>query len=163
EENLFDHNGWNTTIPGAGPTVFSHNVYINPDNTTGIVTRRNIVARGAASGIRSSGWLCEENLLLQNPVGIALGPDTRVVPNNVILDSRDINPGNPRGLGIDGTIGSNVQIYGNILAHQVTGTGNTRGIGLGGSYGGLRLRDNIVYRWVQAVNNQAPAVQLDGA
>ena len=163
EENLFDHNGWNLSIPGCTPTVFSHNVYINPDNTTGVITRGNIVARGAASGLRSSGWLCEDNLMLQNPVGLALGPDTRIVRRNVFLDSRNIDAANPRGLGMDGTIGPGVQIYDNTLAHQVSGTGNTRAISLGGVYNGLTLRHNVVYDWVQTVNSQAPALVLDGA
>jgi len=163
EDCVLDHNGWSETIPGCGPTIFSHNVYINPDNTTGVVMRGSIVARGAASGVRSSGQLCENNLCLQNPGGIVLGPDTRIVRNNVVLDSRDIDANNPRGLGIDGTIGANVEIYGNVLAHQSTGTGNTKGINIGGVYSGLLLHDNVVYDWVQSVNNQAPAMALEGA
>ncbi len=162
EENLLDHNGWNLAFPGCAPTIFSHNCYVNPDNTSGIVTRRNIVARGAASGLRSSGWLCEENLILQNPVGIALGPDTRIVRNNVVLDSRDVDANDVRGLGMDGTISAGVQIYGNIFAHQTSGTGNTKAMNLNGNYTGLRVHDNLVYNWVQTVNAQAPALVLDG-
>src|SRR5262249_37311435 len=83
EENILDHTGWNMAIPGCEPPIFSHNVYVNPTNTTGVVTRRNIVARGAASGLRSCGWLCEENLILQNPVSIAAQADCRVIRHNV--------------------------------------------------------------------------------
>lgn len=162
EECVLDHNGWSETVPGCGPTMFSHNLYINPDNTTGVVVRHSIVARGAASGIRSSGRLCEYNLLLQNPVAIVVGPDTQTVRYNVILDARDIDPADPRGLGIDGSIGQNVEISGNVLAHQRSGTGNTKGINIGGNYAGLLVHDNVVYDWVQAVNNQAPALALEG-
>src|SRR5271169_3425649 len=28
EENVFDHNGWNSSVSGADPTIFNHNVYI---------------------------------------------------------------------------------------------------------------------------------------
>src|SRR5262249_38021899 len=28
EENLFDHNGWNASVTGAGANVFNHNIYI---------------------------------------------------------------------------------------------------------------------------------------
>ncbi len=162
EECVFDHNGWSEVYPNCAPTIFSHNCYINPDNTTGVSVRGCVVARGAASGIRSSGSLCENNLVLQNPIGLVVGPDTRVLRNNVILDSRNIGA-DPRGLGIDGTIGGDVEIYGNILAHQTSGTGNTKGMNLSGAYGGLRIHDNIVYNWVQSVNAFAPAVVLDGA
>ena len=162
EECILDHNGWSETAAGCSPTIFSHNVYINPDNTTGVVVRGSIVARGAASGVRSTGQLCENNLFLQNPVAMALGPDTRIVRNNVVLDSRNIDSANPRGVGMDGTIGANVEIYGNILAHQVSGTGNTKGMSLGGAYSGLQLHDNIIYGWVQSVNNLAPAIALEG-
>ncbi len=163
DECILDHNGWSETIPGCQPTIFTHNIYINPDNTTGIVVRASIIARGGASGTRSTGELCEDNLFLQNPIGMALGPDTRVVRNNVFLDSRDIDAADPRGIGMDGTIGPGVEIYGNILAHQVSGTGNTKAMNLGGDYGGLKLHDNLVYNWVQSVNNQAPAIALEGA
>ncbi len=162
EECTLDHNGWSEVFPDCTPTIFSHNIYINPDNTTGVSVRGCIVARGAASGIRSSGTLCENNLLLQNPVNIVLGPDTRTVRNNVVLDSRDIGT-DPRGLGMDGTIGAGVEIAGNVLAHQTTGTGNAKGMNLSGAYSGLRVHDNIVYNWVQGVNNEAPAIVLDGA
>jgi hypothetical protein len=163
EDCILDHNGWSETFSGCTPTIFSHNIYINPDITSGVSVRNCIVARGAASGIRSTGQLCENNLLLQNPVGLALGPDTRVVRNNVFLDSRDIDVNNPRGLGMDGTIGANVEIYGNILAHQSTGTSNVKAMNLWGIYSGLLLHDNIVYDWVQASNNQAVAMALEGA
>ncbi len=34
---------------------------------------------------------------------------------------------------------------------------------LGGAYSGLQLHDNVVYDWVQSVNNEAPAIALEGA
>ncbi len=162
EECFLDHNGWSETIPNGYAIDQSHNAYINPDNTTGVTFRHNIVARASANGIRSSGALCEANLCLANPINLTVGPDTRIVRNNVILDSRDIN-GDPRGMGIDGTIGANVQIYGNIIAHQVNGTGNTRAMTFNGVYDGLDVHDNIVYKWIQVVNNQAPAILFAGS
>ena len=32
QENLFDHNGWNATVTGAGPTIFNHNMYLTAQN-----------------------------------------------------------------------------------------------------------------------------------
>ena len=28
EENVFDHNGWNESVPYASPTIFNHNLYL---------------------------------------------------------------------------------------------------------------------------------------
>ena len=36
EQNLFDHNGWNSSVPGAEATIFNHNLYIQ--NTSGLAT-----------------------------------------------------------------------------------------------------------------------------
>ncbi len=162
EENVFDHNGWSETITGNPATQQSHNVYINPDNTTGVITRGNISARAAASGLRTGGATCERNVLLANPIGIVLGPDTQTVQQNLLLDSHDI-VSDLRGLGMDGAIGANAVITDNVIAHQTTGTGNTRGISIGGVYTGLRLHHNVIYSWIQGANNQAPGIFLAGS
>ena len=162
EECYLDHNGWSESIAGIPATQQSHNVYINPSTCTGVTTRGNISARAAASGLRSGGSLCELNVLLANPIGITLGPDTAVVRYNCVLDGRDIGS-DPRGMGMDGAIGADVQIYDNVISHQATGTGNVRGISLGGVYTGLRLHSNVIYLWVQGANNQAPGLFLNGS
>ena len=58
EENVFDHNGWNEAVPGAGADIYSHNLYIDNDNT-GVVVRGNIIANGPRTGcscVRAAPW-----------------------------------------------------------------------------------------------------------
>jgi hypothetical protein len=80
EENLFDHNGWNATVTGAGPTVFNHNVYIagyEPSQTSGgtsdptslsvTTAKRNIFANDASQSHFRSGGTIDNNLFVHNP------------------------------------------------------------------------------------------------
>jgi len=38
DDNLFDHNGWNSAIAGGGDTVFNHNAYIKESITNFVAT-----------------------------------------------------------------------------------------------------------------------------
>jgi hypothetical protein len=60
-----------TTSPGSEPTWFRHNIYIQNLNTD-VVLRGNIVARTDGLHTRSGG-LVEENLILNNALGMVLG------------------------------------------------------------------------------------------
>jgi hypothetical protein len=163
EENLFDHNGWNEAVAGADPTIFRHNVYIHPGNTSGVTTRANIVARGAASGLRSGGDISEFNLCLANPVNLIAGETTRTIRHNVILDSRDIGPGHPIGMGITGTF-RNCEVYGNILAHRTAPSMfNIAAIQLGDGSADTVIRDNTVCDWAGPGDPGGAAVFINGS
>ena len=43
EENVFDHNGWNESVAGAGPNMFNQSMYLNTLNT-GVQVIGNIIA-----------------------------------------------------------------------------------------------------------------------
>jgi len=150
EENVIDHNGWNEGVSGADPTVFRHNVYLAPESTSGFTVRKNIVARGAATGLRSCGDTCEYNLLPANPNGIAMGADNQVIRYNVVLDSRNIvDVSNEIGGGIVGDCAGPCEIYGNVLAlRSTTGNSNTYALQFHGPNSGtVNVHDNIVYDW----------------
>jgi len=78
EENIFDHNGW---LPSGGkmPSIFDHNIYANQNFN--MIVRRNIFSRASSMGLKVrsdlyrgvQGLLIEDNLFLQNPIGISLG------------------------------------------------------------------------------------------
>lgn len=158
EGNLLDHNGWKPSV-GAMPTIFRHNVYLNPDNTTGLTVRANIVAQGAASGLRSSGEVCENNLLLANPVNLVVAGDVRVMRNNVTLDSRDLTSNDPRGFGASIRGANNLDFHHNIFAHRFNpGYFNVAAIDIGSNTSGLQVHDNIVYKWNPAGANVGQAV-----
>ncbi len=156
EENVFDHNGWNPDISGANATIYNHNMYLQYGESTNVVVRGNIVARGSATGIQQrTGGLCENNLLLRNPTNILFGhfqaswpsdAATGHVRYNVVFDSHDIN-GSPRGFGIWFQKVDGVEAYGNIIARQEMGTGNVNGIFADYDYKNLTIRDNVIYDW----------------
>jgi hypothetical protein len=154
EECVFDHNGWSETVPGAVATIFRHNTYIYND-CTNVTVRGCITARAGSTGLgQRAGGLCEENLCLQNPVNLGLGHGSvgaaviaGTVRNNVILDSRDIDAANGRGMGLGITWGGGVEVYNNIIAHQRTGTANAWGMNIDYSFQNLSIHDNIIYDW----------------
>lgn len=168
EECVFDYNGWRRGVPGAQADIFNHNMYLH-ESGTNFVTRGNISARGSATGIlQRSGGTCENNLLLMNPTGVFLGISevagsvTRnALRNNVVLDARDIDSDTPRGLGIwlGGT--RHTEVYGNIVAHQRTGSQNVNAFNLESSLLSVAVYRNIVYDWTGAPDINGLAVALD--
>src|SRR5262245_8473099 len=94
EENLFDHNGWNETIPGTGPNVFNHNVYLNENGPNMPATiRGNIFARDSSGNQFRSGGAISNNLFVQNPyghnIGLPFSGMVTTVTNNVHLEQID--------------------------------------------------------------------------
>ncbi len=159
EDNVYDHNGWREGgIPtGASAIVrssFNHNLYLvnSPNN----VVRGNIFARSSLEGaMNRPGGLEEDNLFLNNPIGISWGRGDRtfeevrasgIIRNNVVLDGDDLGPGVPRGVGIQITNAAETEIYGNIIAHQKT---SLLGYGIwpDGTLRNINIHDNIVYKW----------------
>ncbi|MHB8660883.1 MAG: peptidoglycan-binding protein [Minisyncoccota bacterium] len=169
EGNVFDHNGWNTQITGAGSTIFNRNMYLSHGHGTTIV-RDNIDADGASGGIQvRTGGTAEDNLFLRDPISIVFGSSQNpvedvsgVIQNNVTLDSRDIDT-QTQGSSIwlasyalsnDGIVSGpslikNLDVSGNIIAHNERGTGNIAAIRMEGDgpYSNTSIHDNIVYDW----------------
>jgi hypothetical protein len=176
EENVIDHNGWRDDVPGSTPNWFRHNVYIQ-NGCTGVVFRGNIVA-GTDGLQQRPGGLCENNLFLRNALALQFGSGTTPEPNgvtgtvrqNVVLDGRDIDAGNPRGWGL---ITGNVvdgRFEHNIVAHNATGTapnpwvlnfdngnGNPRGMK------NCVFDHNIVYDWGSSGRGAQAATYQPGA
>lgn len=124
EECVFDQNGWMPGIDGAGADIFSHNLYIDTNNS-GVVVRDNIIASGASHGIQMrSGGLCEGNLLVRNSIALMMagraGPrqESAIARDNVILDGKNIDEANPRGWGIDFNDIVSGEISGNVIANN---------------------------------------------
>ncbi|MCI0650713.1 MAG: right-handed parallel beta-helix repeat-containing protein [Planctomycetes bacterium] len=99
EECIFDHNGWNDDVVGAVPNIFRHSIYVY-GNCSDVAARRNIILRSASHGAQlRAGGAFDDNLLIQNSIGIAFW-DYGTVHGNVILESKDISPSLPRAVGI---------------------------------------------------------------
>lgn len=157
EECVFDGNGWKPDFPGAGADIYSHNLYIDTDNS-GLIVRGNIIASGASHGIQlRCGGLCEDNLLLRNSIALMMagraGPkaESAVARNNVILEGKNIDDANPRGWGIDFNNVVSGEMTGNIVAHLGEGDFPVSilldGNGTGKHVHNLLVKENLIYAW----------------
>ena len=174
EENLFDHNGWNATVAGAGATVFTHNIYLqgistpgNPSSMSGPATvRGNIFSNdGTGSQIRAGGTVTN-NLWVHNAYNHNIGMPSAfasTISNNVYLEGVDdpSPPNTPYGWG-PATFSSysgdsynvgTVTISNNIIAHTITHSGNGYGIMLDGGSQGDTITGNIIYDWQNPIIN----------
>ena len=158
EENIFDHNGWIEGLPGAGKTIFNHNMYLQHGGMgedRHIIVRDNVIARAASHGcqLRPGGRL-ENNLFLKNPLAAFVSYSPSVARNNVVLDGDSIGPDFPRGQGLEFLNCFTVLCQGNIVAHKPDKTNGQEGLafkpeGTSGVPAPTRgeFRQNIVYDW----------------
>ncbi len=150
-------------------TIFNRNMYLSHGfgNTT---VRGNIDANGASGGLQQRmGGVCDGNLFLRDPIAITFGSNQNdgdqyvggAITNNVFLDARNIDT-QVQGTGI--SVGSytttdngghslirDLEISGNIAAHNIHGTGNIRVLLLqgDGAHENVSVHDNIVYDWAK--------------
>ncbi|MGD0460860.1 MAG: right-handed parallel beta-helix repeat-containing protein [Tepidisphaeraceae bacterium] len=172
EENLFDHNGWAEGVPGAGKTIFNHNMYlqrVKVGEDRHFIVRNNISARASSHGCQMRpGGLLQNNLFLKNPLGAYVSYAPSVVRDNVVLDGDRIAPGLERGQGLEFLNCPTVLAEGNIVAHKPDPTNgmeamsydpskhNSRGLPTAGEF-----RNNVVYDWAGvAFRLAAPSQQL---
>lgn len=109
KQSVFDHDGWNEQISGAGQTGYNHDIYL-ASTATRVVIRDNVIANASNNGLLArGGGDIEGNLFLNNPSAIAYGGAAAsdsaaggvqgAIIGNVILGDRSL--GNmPYGYGI---------------------------------------------------------------
>ena len=151
ENNVVDYNGWRD--PDIPRSVFTHNIYSQYTNRD-VTSRNNIFARGSGENeMQRSGGDMINNLYLRGPFGLSYSDDKNLDPSglikdNVVLDGDDLWPTNGgRGFGIELKYVNDVEVSGNIIAHNVRGSWGF-GISFGGDASNINLHDNIVYDWV---------------
>jgi len=97
EENIVDHSGYNTSLWGAGGTIYSHNFYLHQNNPP-ITFVRNITSNASATGaqVRNGGTI-SDNLSIGNPIAFSSNPGVQFNPTtysyNVITEASDIIAG----------------------------------------------------------------------
>ena len=162
EQNVFDHNGWNASIPGAEETIFNRNVYLQSNN--GPVTfTGNISANSSSEGVQvRSGGTITGNLFLANSAGFSIGenPGTSSTPlstltstvatGNVVLNSTDIHSSSglqarSDGIVVNNASGPGVQVTNNIVADPTGSLVNQSGISLNNNVTGINATNNIIY------------------
>jgi hypothetical protein len=170
EENVFDHNGWNSQVSGAGATALSHNAYIAAD-CANVVVRGNVFADAASHGLQArAGGEVKDNLFVDNPIhmsfglvnGSALKPGgvSGTVEGNVMVGTRSIG-GSYRGWAIElGNI-KGATVRNNIIANDGNAGGaaafslgygsNVSNSGSGVGINNLTIENNIVYDWMQGM------------
>ncbi|MBX7144559.1 MAG: hypothetical protein K1X79_08930 [Oligoflexia bacterium] len=160
EENVFDHNGWLESGPaGTEATIFNHNLYISAYvPTTGMVVRRNIIARASSNGMQlRPGGDVVDNLFLKNSIAMFVGVSPSTIIGNVVLDAKDISPrvGEQRCMGIEVQPDTpSLLMQGNIVANAES-TNYPYGfaykvIGGGAVAQNISMIDNIAYNWLGA-------------
>lgn len=154
EGNVFDHNGWSETVPGAWRNQFRHNVY-QSERVRRAVTRRNVFSRAASHGIQMrGGGVLEENLFVDNAIGATVCGADSTCRRNVFVGGTDISDKLPRGRGL--TVESALALVEeNLFAHK----GGSEGVRSEGAIflqasdhtppGGVSaiLRGNLVWDW----------------
>ena len=162
EQNVFDHNGWNASIPGAEETIFNRNVYLQSNN--GPVTfTGNISANSSSEGVQvRSGGTITGNLFLADSAGFSIGenPGTSSTPlstltstvatGNVVLNSTDIHSSSglqarSDGIVVNNASGPGVQVTNNIVADPTGSLVNQSGISLNNNVTGINATNNIIY------------------
>lgn len=173
EENLIDHNGWSETVPGAVPTIFRHNVYVQSTNT-GLRAIGNLIASGGSHGMQARpGGLVENNLFVNNAMALLLGTswttyeDVNIeAKRNVILTGRDLTPSLPRGWGIEVVTTQSGLVQGNIIANNGD-VGFPVPLGVGDvtvptGVHNLVIEDNKIYNWGGHSNTQGVYPLISG-
>lgn len=168
EENIIDRNGWNDDIPGADPSTFKQNVYLQV-GVTGVEFIGNITSRSSAAGVQMrSGGIAEDNLIYANPMGIRFGyrtldwPQegaTGAIRRNVVLGG-PLAYEAPEMFAIWTERSRNVQVNSNVIAHASPNTIPT-GFSLGGGAENVWFQFNTVYNWSSNGAGQALKFTVD--
>lgn len=172
EENVLDHNGWSESVPGADPTIFNHNIYLQ-GGVDNVVIRNNISARASSHGASVNTQITiEGNAFIANAVGAfarTMGPAGTTVRQNVVTEGRDISPSEPRGVGLvfgpkftespDRPVGP-LTIQQNLIFNNNTsdpGASAIEFVDKNGTTGPVVCTGNTVYNWRGPilVNNQS--------
>ncbi len=170
QDNVLDHNGWSSVVPGAYKTIYNHDCYLSADNS-GVVVTGNIFANASSHGLQArAGGIVENNLFINDAIAMSYGmvngsPMTPggvsgTVSGNVIVGGTNIGSLS-RGEGIEIGNVANATFSGNLIADGLStgmaafsleaGAGvfnPTQAVGIND----LTLTDNVVYNWAQGVS-----------
>jgi len=170
EENVFDHNGWNASVSGAGKTMYNHNVYIK-ESVPGFVARGNISANASSHGMQArSGGIVEDNTFLDNPIHLTFGlvnggpvtagGVTGNVSDNLFQGGGSIGTAG-RGWGVEVSNIKSATISGNVFTDVPASSGFAfslnvmSGVTNAGSAVGINnllVERNVVNNWTKSVN-----------
>ena len=165
--STFDHDGWNSSVKGAGQSWTNQNIYLAAD-TSGVTVSDNVISRASGYGLQArGGGTITNNLFMYDPMGMSFGlvNGSKSTPGGVTgsitgnIFEYGIDMGSIAGDGIElGNIkpGANVVVANNLFAHGsidnrsaivlTFGVGSTNGnptVGIND----LTIQNNIVDDW----------------
>ncbi|HET6247955.1 MAG TPA: right-handed parallel beta-helix repeat-containing protein [Tepidisphaeraceae bacterium] len=138
-DNTFDYDGWNSTVPGAGPTIYNHDCYLHSSNVNCVVTGNTFADAGSFGLEARAGGVVDDNLFINDPYGFAFG----------LVNGSTATPG-----GVSGEAIGNVVIQPRIDGH---------GWGIGALIGNLAPGGNTVISgniFANAPGDTAPAMEF---
>ena len=170
QENIFDHNGWNATVPGAGASTWNHNLYLQCDinggsGCNGPVTIVGNISSNAADGDQyRSGGTITDNTYIGMPYGHNIGQPysgvQTLVNNNVHIEQalNNANGGTGNAIETINTFSSydgnsynlgTATFSGNIIAHSSTSSSASGAIYIDPGQVGTVVENNIACNWTQ--------------
>ena len=84
-DSVFDHDGWNETVPNAGRSGYDHDIYLS-STVINAVIENNIISNASNNGLLArGGGDIENNFFLDNPSAISYGasPGSQSTPGGV--------------------------------------------------------------------------------
>ena len=180
QENVFDHNGWNATVPGAGGTILNHNLYLQCDVSSGycngpVTVIGNIISNDSSGSQFRSGGTITDNTFIRDPYAHNIGQPYRgvqtLVNNNVHIEQIDntVNGGTQGAWDTINTFSSyngannaynlgTATYSGNIIVHSGTPNDGGGGILINSGQVGSVVENNIACNWQQ--DSGAPSGEL---
>ena len=179
QENIFDHNGWNATVPGAGASTWNHNLYLQCDinggsGCNGPVTIVGNISSNAADGDQyRSGGTITDNTYIGMPYGHNIGQPysgvQTLVNNNVHIEQalNNANGGTGNAIETINTFSSydgnsynlgTATFSGNIIAHSSTSSSASGAIYIDPGQVGTVVENNIACNWTR--DGGAPSGEL---
>jgi hypothetical protein len=140
QQSVYDHNGWNTLVPGAYDAGYNHDMYFS-STCTGIDVENSILAEASYSGIMArGGGTIDNNLFIDDAVACSFGEAD----------------------GADSAVGG---VTGSLIGNVVVGDKTSDGLAFGQGFAigntkpgaGLIVADNIFTADTQFAK---PAIQL---
>jgi hypothetical protein len=165
QENVWDHNGWNEQVSGAGAMPLSHNAYLSEKNNN-VNVSGNIFANASSHGLQTrAGGNVTNTLFLSNPIGMSYGlvngdylkagGVSGTVSGNVFMGSRNIGS-SARGWAIQLGNVKSATVSNNIMSDDSSGVmgaisletgGNLTNASQGVGINNLTIENNIVNKW----------------
>ena len=156
EENVLDHNGWDASVAGAGPTVFNRNLYDHQDGTTGLTFVGNISSNSSSQGaqFRNGGTVTNNLFVANDAAGFDVGHQasdsglvitSATVQNNVIEQTNGAIADWATGINILNASGSGIQVTNNIIAQNAST--NATALYADSTTASVVATNNIIYNW----------------